>query len=112
MVIYVLQKKNKNGLPSGNAHFSFTLKSLEHITSLLKDIYNEICILLFFCPMDKKKRLDPRPWPNPNTGKPVTQYAISSRSLPALTELHKLWYVFNPETKRFTKFVPLNIGNY
>lgn len=90
--------KDQQGVPSGNAIFAITLKSKEHIMYLW-DIYKDICT-----------NLGPRPWPNPNTGLPVTQYVLSSKALPSLSELHSLWYVFNSETKKFTKILPLNIG--
>lgn len=54
--------------------FAITLKSKEHIMYLW-DIYKDICT-----------NLGPRPWPNPNTGLPVTQYVLSSKALPSLSE--------------------------
>lgn len=65
---------------------------------LWKDVYSEICT-----------NTKPRPWPNPKTNLPVRQYAFNSKALSAISELHRLWYVFNPDTQNFTKIVPLNI---
>ena len=95
-------KKGKEGLPTpnSNAQFAITLKSKEHIYHLLRvreeNIYKEICT-----------STGPHPWPNPKTGKPVTQYHLASRALPSLSEIHKKWYILND--KKFVKIVPLNI---
>ena len=59
-------------------------------------MYNEICT-----------SVGPHPWPNPKTGKPVTQYHLASRALPSLSEIHKKWYIL--KNKKFVKIVPLNI---
>ena len=102
MGIYVLIKKGEDGLPkpNTNAQLAMTLKSKEHVTYLWQHIYKEICSDTF-----------PHPWPNPKTGKPVTQYHFASRALPSITEIHKQWYVLNKENNKFIKIVPLNIGN-
>lgn len=63
------------------------------------NIYNSICT-----------NTPPHPWPNPKTGKPITQYHFSTRSLVSLTEIHKQWYILNKENNKFTKIVPLNIA--
>ena len=48
------------------------------------------------------------PWPNPKvTGKEPTQYWFSTKSLPAITKLHSIWYK-NVEGK-FIKVLPPNI---
>lgn len=93
-------KKGKDDLPkpNTNAQLAITLKSKEHINHLWKDVYSEICT-----------SVGPHPWPNPKTGKPVTQYHLASRALPSLSEIHKEWYILND--KKFVKIVPLNIKN-
>ena len=69
-----------------------------HITHLYEKNYKPICT-----------NTGPIPWPNPKTGKPITQYHLSSRSLPTLTNLHKEWYYWNDLNKKLIKKVPLNI---
>jgi hypothetical protein len=96
--------KNKEGQPSGNALFAMTLKSYEYIFYLWSVIYKDII----------SKSL-PRPWPNPNTGLPVQQYTINSKSLEILTDLHSQWYVCCFATELHNKFIktlPLNISIY
>ena len=93
--------KDKNGEVKGNAHYAMTLKHFDYAFYLWKEIYSPICTLT---PL--------RPWPNPiKTGKNPTQFAFSSKSLTALTELHNQWYELNTENKKFVKIVPLNIGD-
>lgn len=93
-------KKGLDGLPkpNTNAQLAMTLKSKEHVTYLWKEVYGAIC-----------SKTPPHPWPNPKTGKPVTQYHFSTRALASLTEIHKQWYVLNKDNKKFIKIVPLNI---
>ena len=64
-----------------------------------QNIYNSICT-----------NTEPRPWPNPKTGKPISQYAFSTKSLPYLTLLHSQWYKWSEHKKGFIKIVPLNIN--
>jgi hypothetical protein len=96
-------KKGLDGLPKPNTNvqLAMTLKSKKHVTYLWQEVYRVICSDTL-----------PHPWPNPNTGKPVTQYKkhFSTRTLASLTEIHKQWYILNKETKKFVKIVPLNIG--
>ena len=63
-----------------------------------KNIYYSICT-----------NTEPRPWPNPNTGKAITQYAFSIKSLPSLTLLHSIsspmevkrqWYEWSESKKK------------
>ena len=69
-------KKGADGLPNPNtnAQFSITLKSKEHIYHLWENVYKEICT-----------NTGPHPWPNPNSGKPITQYHLASRALPSIS---------------------------
>ena len=74
--------KDVNGKVRGNAHYAMTLKHYDYAYYLWKEIYSSICT-----------NTPLRPWPNPIvTGKTPTQYAFSSKSLPALTVLHSQWY--------------------
>ena len=93
--------KDNKGQVRGNAHYAMTLKHYDYAFYLWKYIYSSICTTT---PL--------RPWPNPIvTGKTPTQYAFSSKSLPALTELHSQWYKLDKEKNKFIKIVPLNIGD-
>jgi hypothetical protein len=75
-----------------------TLKNKEYLYHLCKNIYKSICT-----------NTEPRPWPNPKTGKPISQYVFSTKSLPYLTLLHSQWYKGSEAKKGFIKLVPLNI---
>ena len=93
--------KDINGKVRGKAHYAMTLKHYDYAFYLWKDIYSSICTTT---PL--------RPWPNPIvTGKNPTQYAFSSKSLPALTVLHSQCYKQDKENNKFIKIVPLNIGD-
>lgn len=92
--------KNKEGKYTGNVWYSMTLKSKEYTYYLWGQIYSPICTATL-----------PFPWPSPKTGKPATQYNFHTRSLPILTEMHSLWYVWNKTLNKYIKIVPLNIGN-
>lgn len=95
-----LRLTNKNGKPisNQNAYYSMTLKNKSYIYHLWKNIYSNICT-----------KTEPRPWPNPKTGKPIIQYAFSTKSLPSLTLLHSQWYKWSELNKTYIKIVPLNI---
>jgi hypothetical protein len=90
--------KNKNGEPSGNAHFSFTQKSYDYIFYLYYTIYISIIT-----------PSPPRPSPNPNTGLPVQQYTFNSVTTPFFSELHNQWYYWSDIDNRFVKRLPSNI---
>ena len=94
--------KDLNGKPklTSNANYAMTLKDKDYIYHLWKNIYFSICT-----------NTPPRPWPNPETGKAITQYAFSTKSLPSLTLLHSQWYEWSEIKKKFIKIVPLNIGD-
>ena len=64
---------NKKGIdgkpkPNTNAQLAMTLKSKKHTDYLWQDVYKIICT-----------KTMPHPWPNPKTGKPVTQYHLLLR---------------------------------
>ena len=95
---------NKKGVdgkpkPHTNAQLAMTLKSKEHVEYLWKEVYSPIC-----------SNIPPHPWPNPKTGKPISQYHFSSRALASLSEIHSQWYIWSNELNKFIKIVPLNIG--
>lgn len=94
------REKDENGRAKGNsnAKFAITLKSKEYVDHLWTNIFKSICT-----------DTAPHPWPNPKSGKPITQYHFSSRALPSLSLIHDQWYKFNEETKSYKKIVPLNI---
>lgn len=92
--------KDLNGKPklNTNALYAMTLKNKDYIYHLWKNIYSNICT---FTP--------PRAWPNPKTGKPITQYSLNTKSLPSLTLLHSQWYEWSEPKKKFIKIVPKNV---
>jgi hypothetical protein len=51
----------------------------------------------------------PRPWPNPETGKPVQQYTINSLTNSFFSDLHSQWYAWCPIENRFIKVLPEGI---
>ena len=74
-----------------------TLKHYDYAYYLWKEIYSSICTTT---PL--------RPWPNPIvTGKTPTQYAFSSKSLPALTVLHSQWYRLEKLNNKFIKLIKI-----
>ena len=95
---------NKKGVdgkpkPNTNAQLAMTVKSKEYVEYLWKKVYKPIC-----------SNTPPHPWPNPKTGKPVTQYHFASRALASLSEIHFQWYNWSNGLNKFIKIVPLNIA--
>jgi len=92
-------KKDSSGKNKPNTHCSYaiTLKSREY-TYYLWETLSPLCT-----------KTIPRPWPNPKTGKPASQYNFSTRSLPVLTEMYDKWYKWDDLIKRYIKVVPLDI---
>lgn len=90
--------KEKDGKPKGNAIFTMTLKQKEYSDHLWGKVYSPICT-----------KTSPSPWPNPKTGKEISQYNLKTRSLPALSSIHNEWYRWSDQLNKFTKIVPLNI---
>jgi len=82
---------------SGRMEFTFSTQNLPYLNYLKFVAYQEICTMT-----------KPTPWPNPNTGKEVTQYWFSSRYLPFIRELHENWYI--KVNNKNVKIVPKNIG--
>lgn len=91
--------KRRDPNPTANACYAMTLKNHEYIMYLWSKIYSPICTSTV-----------PRPWPNPKTGLPASQYTFQTRFLVPLTLLHKIWYSWSPELTKYVKILPLNIG--
>lgn len=93
-------KKITDGQPklNTNALYCMTLKKKDHIDYLWGNVFSSIC-----------SNIPPRPWPNPKTGKTPSQYNFNTKSLPALTDLHKKWYKWDKDLNKFIKIVPLDI---
>lgn len=91
---------------NGRLEFTFSIANLAYLQHLKFNVYSSICT----------KTL-PTPWPNILTypNKTVTQYWFSSRRLPFITEIHKIWYLFNEDSKKgeaaFIKILPSNISS-
>ena len=83
----------------GNARMEFTFSTANYpYVRYLKFVaYSDICTIS-----------EPTPWPNPKSGKIVSQYWFSTKSLPLFTELHKNGYKI--VDNKSTKIIPLNIG--
>jgi len=90
-----IRLNNKQSL--GRMEFTFSTQNLPYVNYLKFVAYDKICTTT-----------KPTPWPNPNTGKEVTQYWFSSRFLPFIRELHKNWYIKIKDKN--VKVVPKNIG--
>jgi len=83
----------------GNARmeFTFSTANLPYVQYLKFVAYSDICTIS-----------EPTPWPNPKSGKPVSQYWFSTKSLPLFTKLHKNWYKI--VDNKSIKIIPSNIG--
>ena len=79
-----------------------TLKNFEYISYLFTNFYSSISTL--------NSRIIPNP--NPNTGKPIIGYKFLTKSLPTLTALHSIWYIWSTDLNKFVKIVPLNIASF
>ena len=90
--------KNKLGEYTGNCLFAMTLKSESYASYLREKVYSDICTSSGLWP-----------WPNPKTGRPVTQYHFKTKSLEALTLIHSQWYILDENSNKYCKIVPLNI---
>lgn len=95
---YTHKDKNDPSITKGNAHFSMTLKNYEYICFLYYNIYRSIM-----------SPTPPRPWPNPETGKPVQQYTINSLTNSFFSELHSQWYSWCSIENKFIKVLPEGI---
>jgi len=91
-----IQKQNSKY--TGNARLQFGYKEKAYASFIL-EIYNSLCT--------KNKQL--KPWPN--TGLPIISYHFATRAFPAFTDLHSMWYRFDPILNTFIKIVPSNISD-
>lgn len=87
----------KNPLVNGRIEFTFSAKILHYVNYLKYDVLASICTVS-----------RPTPWPNPElTGKEPTQYWFSTKRLPAISNLHQLWYKIIDG--KYIKILPLTI---
>lgn len=87
----------KNPLVNGRIEFTFSAKILHYINYLKFDALASICTVS-----------SPTPWPNPElTGKDPTQYWFSTKRLPSISNLHKLWYKI--VEGKYIKILPSNL---
>lgn len=87
----------KNPLVNGRIEFTFSAKILHYVNYLKYDVLASICTVS-----------RPTPWPNPElTGKEPTQFWFSTKRLPAISNLHQLWY--KVIDGKYIKILPLNI---
>jgi hypothetical protein len=89
---------------NGRLEFTFSISNLPYLRHLKFNVYSSICTTT-----------EPTPWPNILTypNKTVTQYWFSSRRLPFLTVLHKIWYksFYLDSGSRLVKVLPVNISS-
>nr|QBM09644.1 hypothetical protein [Dactylella sp.] len=84
-------------LINGRLEFTFSAKILHYVKYLKNDV---------LAPISNKS--EPTPWPNPKlTGENPTQYWFSTKRLPAISDLHRVWYKFIDG--KFVKILPSNI---
>lgn len=76
--------------------FTFSKDNLPYLNYLKFIVYSEFCT-----------QSRPTPWPNPKSGKPITQYWFSTRYLPIFKELHNQWY--KEVSGKYIKIIPFNI---
>lgn len=77
--------------------FTFSAQNLPYLRYLKFVVYAPLCT-----------NSEPTPWPIPElTGKAATQYWFSTKQLPMLTELHKVWYKY--VEGKFVKILPSNM---
>nr|YP_009574395.1 hypothetical protein [Arthrobotrys musiformis]QBM31512.1 hypothetical protein [Arthrobotrys musiformis]QBM31662.1 hypothetical protein [Arthrobotrys musiformis] len=82
---------------NGRLEFTFSAKILHYVKYLKNDV------LAFI-----SNESEPTPWPNPKlTGEIPTQYWFSTKRLPAISNLHAVWY--KNVSGKFVKILPSNI---
>ena len=64
----------------GRLKFTFSSKILHYVKYLKHVALAPICT-----------ESEPTPWPNPETGKEASQYAIASKSIESISKLHSSW---------------------
>lgn len=94
---YISYDPLKNPLINGRIEFTFSAKILHYVN------YLKYHALASICTASK-----PTPWPNPElTGKDPIQYWFSTKRLPAISNLHQLWY--KVVDGKYIKILPLNL---
>lgn len=94
---YISYDPLKNPLINGRIEFTFSAKILHYVN------YLKYHALASICTASK-----PTPWPNPElTGKDPTQYWFCTKRLPAISNLHQLWY--KVIDGKYLKILPLNL---
>lgn len=94
---YIKYDPLKNPLVNGRIEFTFSAKILHYVNYLKYDTLASICTASNLTP-----------WPNPSlTGKEPTQYWFCTKSLPAISNLHQLWY--RVIDGKYIKILPLNL---
>ncbi len=94
---YINYDPLKNPLINGRIEFTFSAKILHYVN------YLKYHALASICTSSK-----PTPWPNPElTGKDPKQYWFSTKRLPAISNLHQLWY--KAVDGKYIKILPLNL---
>lgn len=82
---------------NGRLEFTFSAQILHYIKYLKRDALAGI-----------SNESEPTPWPNPEkTNKEPSQYWFSTKRLPAISELHRIWYKY--VDGKFVKILPFNI---
>ena len=102
MVILNLQEKkltNNKFINVGNVRmeFTFLVANLPYLRYLKFIAYINACT-----------RSERTPWPSYKSGKPISQYQFSTRSLPMFTILNSEWYKI--VDNKSIKIISLNIG--
>lgn len=94
----------QNGEVSGNARYNITMiaSSREYMVFICSTTYAAYRPSVL------------RAWPNTqlphHVGKEVAHYNFSTGCCPIFTELHALWYRWDPNLKKFIKIVPYCIA--
>lgn len=94
--------RKKDGKPTGNARFEMNKAVVAHDKAL--STFNN-----YYKPYSGKG-FRRNTYFSGSLGHEVTQYHIFTRSLPLLTSLHALWYVWDPLQMKYVKVVPDNIS--
>lgn len=89
-------RKNKNGIYTSRFEFTFSKDNLPYLRHLKFKIYSKICTIS-----------EPTPWPNPKSGKPISEYWFCSRYLAIFVKIHHEWY--KKVNNKYIKIIPKNI---
>lgn len=97
-----LRRKVKNGQPVGNALFEMNKGHVAKEQAF--DTFNKYYKSL------SGKGFRVNTYFSNSLGITVTQYHIFTQSLPVFTSLHSIWYLWNPDLRKFVKTVPKDIS--